>query len=194
LLGQGRISRARLLHRGAAAVVAGSTFGAFASAARADTLPDADLAYLRLLVATELLGTDFYANAVAPRPAKDLKLARANAGSHYATLAGILTSAGQVPATADDIDFRYPKDAFHSPGAVTRLAVTLERLFLGAYLGAAGGIQTVALAQPLARIAANHAQHLAVFSQRLGRPGFTTAMPAPLPIDAATEALAAYTS
>ena len=199
----GYLSRAQLLSRGArggvAAVAAGSGFGLFAAAARAESLPDGDLAYLRLLIATELLGADFYANAVAAQPftgraAKELKLARTNERTHYATLAAIVTGAGQAPATAGDIDFTYPKGAFRSVGAVTKLAVSLETLFLGAYLGAAAGVQTASLAQPIARIAANQAQHLAVFSQLLGRSGFTSALPAPLPIDAATQALAAYTS
>jgi hypothetical protein len=178
---------------------AGSAFAVLARAARADTLPDGDLAYLRLLVTVELLGADFYASAVAADPyrgaaARELKLARANERAHYTTLSTIVAGAGQVPATADDIDFAYPKGAFATTGGVTKLAVTLETLFLGAYLGAAAGVQTAALVQPVARIAANQAQHLTVFSQLLGRPGFASAMPAPLTIDAVTQALAAYTS
>ena len=193
------VNRAQLLSRGAALAVAGTGFGALATAARAATLPDGDLAYLRLLIATELLGADFYANAIAAQPytgraARELKLARANELDHYRTLSAIVTDAGQVPATADDIDFTYPKAAFRSVGAVTKLAVALETLFVGAYLGAAGGVQTLSLAQPIARIAANQAQHLAVFRQLLGRSGFTASLPAALSIDAATNALAAYTS
>jgi hypothetical protein len=197
------MTRAEFVSRGAkggaAVLVAGPAFGAFAAAAQADTLPDDDLAYLRMLVATELLGADFYANAVAAQPytgraAKELKLARANESNHYRTLSAIFADAGQTPATAGDIDFTYPKGAFTTTGAVTKLAVKLETLFLGAYLGAVGGVETASLAQPIARIAANQAQHLAVFSQLLGHPGFTAGMPAPLSIDAATEALAAYTS
>jgi ferritin-like protein len=197
-----RFSRADLLSRGArggvAVAAAGSAFGAFASVARADGLPDGDLAYLRLLIATELLGSDFYTNAAAAQPyrgaaAKELKLALANEGSHYATLSTIFSNAGQAPATAGDIDFTYPKGAFASAGAVTKLAVRLETLFLGAYLGAVAGVQTASLAQPIAQIAANQAQHLTVFSQLLGRSGFATAMPAPLTIDVVTQRLASFT-
>ncbi len=201
------LSRAELLARGArggvAALAAGSVVGFIAGTARADTppdtLPDGDLAYLRLLISAELLGADFYTNAVAAqpyrgRPAKELKLALANEGSHYRALSAIFADAGQTPSTADDIDFTYPKRSFATVGAVTKLAVTLETLFLGACLGAVAGVQTAALVQPISQIAANQAQHLTVFSQLLGRSGFTTAMPAPLTIDAVTEALAAYTS
>jgi hypothetical protein len=198
-----QFSRAELLSRGAkggaAALVAGSAFGVFAGSAGAATPSDADLAYVRLLVATELLGADFYTNAGAAQPypgpaAKNLDVALANEQAHYAVLSTILTNAGQVPATADDIDFTYPKDAFASTGSVTKLAVSLEMLFLGAYLGAAAGVQTASLALPIAQIAANQAQHLTVFSQLLGRSGFKGAMPAPLSLDAVTTALAEYTS
>lgn len=187
------------MRRGAAVLVAGSGLGVLAGAAEAATPPDGDLAYLRLLIGTELLGADFYSNAAAAQPyagpaAKWLGVAHANETAHYTTLATILADAGQIPATADDFDFTYPKAAFSSTGAVTKLAVTLETLFLGAYLGAAGGVQTASLAQPIAQIAANQAQHLSVFSQLLGRSGFKAALPAPLSMDAVTEALAAYTS
>jgi len=198
------LSRRALLSRGArggaVVVAAGSTLGALggAAAARAATLPDGDLAYLRLLITTELLGADFYRNATAAEPyagpaAKYLKIALANEGDHYAALSAIFAGAGQTPATADDIDFTYPKDAFATTGAVTKLAVTLESLFLGAYLGAAAAVQSGSLFQPIARIAANQAQHLTVFAQLLGRSGFKAAMPAAQPIDVVTQALAEYT-
>jgi hypothetical protein len=197
-----RFSRAKLVSRGAkggvAVLAAGSAFGALAAAAQADTLSDGDLAYLRMLIATELLGRDFYENAVAAQPyrgaaASELKLALANEAVHYTTLSTIMTKAGQSPATADEIDFTYPKGSFATTGAVTKLAVTLETLFLGAYLGAAASVQSSSLVQPIAQIAANQAQHLTVFSQLLGRSGFKAAMPTLLTIDVVTHALDAYT-
>jgi hypothetical protein len=198
-----QLSRAALLSRGAkggaAMLAAGSAFAFLDGTASADTLPDSDLAYLRLLISTELLGADFYTNAIAAQPyrgagAKELKLALANEKDHYATLAGIFTSAGQAPATADDIDFSYPAGAFTTTGAVTKLAVDLETLFLGAYIGAVTAVQTASLLQPVAQIAANQAQHLTVFSQLLGRSAFKAPLPAALTIDVVTQALAAYTS
>jgi Ferritin-like domain len=183
---------------GVAVITAGTALGALAGTAQADALPDADLAYLRMLTTTDLLGADFYKNAVAAQPydgpaANELKVALANEGEHYTTLSTIIASAGQAPPTADDIDFVYPKRSFATTGAVTKLAVALEGLFLGAYLGAVAGVQSASLVPSLARIAANQAQHLTVFSQLLGRSGFRSAMPAPLTIDAVTEALAVYT-
>jgi hypothetical protein len=194
------LTRAAFFSRGATVLAAGSAFGVLATAARADTLPDNDLAYLRLLIATELLGADFYKNAIAAEPYEGsagknaLKQARANENAHYTTLSAIFTDAGQIATTADDIDFTYPKGSFATTGAVTKLAVTLETLFVGAYLGAVAGIQTVSLLQPVAQIAANQAQHLTVFSQLLGRSPYKSALPAPLTIDVVTQALDAYTS
>jgi hypothetical protein len=198
----GQLSRAELLSRGARGgatlLVAGSAYGALAGAASA-AVPDNDLAYLRLLIGAELLGADFYTKAISARPFAGtgqwyLKRALFNEGEHYASLAGFLTDAGQIPATADDIDFSYPKDAYATVAAVTTLAVTLETLFLGAYLGAVDGVETAALKQPLARIAANQAQHLTVFAEILGRKGFELSFPAALTIDQASDVLAVYTA
>lgn len=198
-----QLSRAKLLSRGAkggaAALVAGSSLGALVGAARADVFSDGDLAYLRLLTATELLGADFYGTALKAEPygahgQKLLKLARFNEGEHYAALAGLMAGSNQAASTADDIDFTYPKGAFDSTAAVTKLAVALETLFLGAYLGAVGAVQTASLRQPLAQIAASQAQHLSVFAQLLGRPGYQMSFPGASTIDAVTAALADYTS
>src|SRR5581483_4201303 len=174
-------NRAELLSTGAkggAALLAAGTFvGALAPPAAADVLPDADLAYLRLLIGTELLGADFYASAakamqLGPDGQKDLKHALFNETEHYRSLAGILAGSAQTAASADDFDFSYPKAAFASAGSIAKLAVELETLFLGAYLGAVDAVQSAPLRQPLARIAANQAQHLSAFSRLLGRPAF----------------------
>ena len=67
-----RVSRGQLISRGAkggAALLLASSFGGSLvdSAAAADTVPDSDLAYARLLVGAELLGSDFYARAIASK-------------------------------------------------------------------------------------------------------------------------------
>lgn len=181
-----------------ALLVVGSS-GALAATARADVFSDNDLAYLRLLIGAELLGADFYANALKAQPFADvgqgyLKRALFNEGEHYTSLAGFLTGSNQVPATADDIDFAYPKGAFTSVAALTKLAIDLETLFLGSYLGAVDGVENSTLKQPLARIAANQAQHLSVFSGMLGRKGFDVSFPNALTIARATDGLAVYTA
>ena len=72
--------------------------------------------------------------------------------------------------------------------------MTLETVFLGAYLGAVDALQTDALKQPLARIAASEAQHLSVFTELPGGDPVGISFPAPLSIDEASNALDAYTS
>jgi len=200
-----RLSRGELLSGGAkggaALLVAGSAFGAAAGVTRAasSALPDNDLAYLRLLLTAELLGADFYANAGKAEPygaegTKDLARAAFNDGEHYTALAGLLTASNQVPATAGDIDFVYPEGTYSSAGAITKLAVKLETLFLGAYLGAIAAVQDRSLALPLARIAANQAQHLAAFNELLGRPAYSLSFPEALSISEASDGLGTYTA
>lgn len=197
------LSRARLFSRGAksgaAFLLAGSVGGFFAGSAAADTIPDDDLAYARLLVAVELLSSDFYARAIASKrlSGDDLKCMRRalfNEKEHYGAVAGILSGAGQAPAAAEDFDFLYPKGAFASKASIARLGVTLETTFLGAYLGAVGGLGTDALKQPVARIAASEAQHLSVFVRLAGRDPIGISFPEPLSIDEASNALDAFTS
>ncbi len=65
---------------------------------------------------------------------------------------------------------------------------------LGAYLGAVGGIQTPALLQGIAQIAACEAQHATYFSLVEGSTLFGLSFPPPLTIAQASDAMAAYTS
>jgi hypothetical protein len=185
--------------RGAAVLVAGSAFGALAQTAAAAPLSDNDLAYARLLVGVELLAADFYnhvldAGKLARVGAKYAARALADETAHYGTVAGILTGAGQVPATSDDIDFAYPTGAFASTASIARLGRELETLFVGAYLGAVGGLQAQPLVQPLARIAASEAQHLSIWGLALGGRPSSVAFPAPLTIDQASNAMDAFTA
>jgi hypothetical protein len=196
------MTRAQLFSRtakgGAALLVAGSALGQFVGTAAADPLPDADLAYARLLVATELLGADFYARAAAshkagPRLLKRLKLAHANELQHYQSMGAVLTGAGFTPAGDGDIDFSYPRGAFRSEGSVAKVALELETVMLGAYLGAVDGMQTSALKPAVARIAASEAQHVAYLSTIKGLSSFQ-AFPNPMTIQQVSNALDAYTA
>jgi len=172
------LTRTALLQRtaagGAAIVAGGATPLLFAPAARA-AVPDADLASLRLLVATELLTADFVASALAAnrlgkRAAALLRQVRADDAAHYAGLARLTQSAGQTPATADDIDFAYPAGSFASQASILALAWRLETLAAGAYLGALAQLQTPELRLAFAQIAANEAQHVGALATHLGKP------------------------
>ena len=193
------ISRGTLLARGGAVLLAGSSLGTLAGAAQAATPPDGDLAYARLFVASELLALDFYGKAIGSRhfaggELRSLWLARADERCHYRSAAEILTAAGEVPATANDIDFTYPRGSFNSRRAIAGLGVRLESLLVSAYLGAVGGYQTEALKELAARAAASEAQHLSVFAGEVGGRRVGTAFPRPLPIDKVSDALDRYTS
>jgi hypothetical protein len=191
----GEFSRASLLTRGAATVVAASAFGGLASRASA-AVPDGDLAYARLLVALELLSLDFYTRAIGPGGGSQLELRRARAAErrHYDVVAAILTNAGQVPANAQDIDFSYPRGSFASRTAICRLGVRLESLSLGAYLGAVRTLLTPLCRDHAARAAASEAQHLSVFAGEVGGRRLGPPLPAALPIDRVSDALDAFTS
>ncbi len=199
----GGLSRTQLLARsvksGAALTIAGSVAGTFARRAAADPVSDSDLAYARLLVAAELLAADFYGRLISTKlfegqALKSLERALFNEHEHYDSVATILNDVGQPPAVAADIDFSYPKGAFASKASVASLGVSLETVFLGAYLGAVGGLQSSALKQPFAQIAASEAQHLSVFTGLTSRDPVGISFPAPLSIDEASDALDAYTS
>lgn len=167
-------------------------------AALAASPSDADLANARLLVAIELLLLDFYGRAskagrFGVRGRDALSRARFNEQEHLAAVSLILTNAGQEPATAADIDFSYPRDAFASVGKTAAVGRDLERLAAGAYLGAVASAVDRTLALPLARIAASEAQHLSIFEQEATGHGLGRSFPDVLTIQDASDSLAGYT-
>jgi hypothetical protein len=195
------LSRSQLLARGlkggAALLAAGSALR-FAEDARADPLPDNDLAYARLLVGVELLSIDFYTRALEAKlfrkaGQKKLREALAHEQAHYASVGQILLGAGLVPAGQGDIDFGYAKNTFARRGSIAQLGLHLETISVGAYLGAVANIQATQLHQQVARIAASEAQHLSIFGDFLARP-IGNAFPAALPIEQISGALDAFES
>src|SRR5580765_7930135 len=95
-----RVRRGRLISRGAkggaALFLTGSFSGSLVdSAVAADTVPDDDLAYARLLVGAELLGLDFYTRAIASQRLRGDALGssqrgRLNERAHYDKTSDIL--------------------------------------------------------------------------------------------------------
>ena len=147
------VSRAEFLARGveggAALLVAGSAVAALAPVAAADPLSDNDLAIARVLVAAELLGIDFYQRSIDAKKLDKADTKRfaqilSNEKEHYQSVAQILSGAGQVPATALDIDMSYPKGTFDSAASINKQAQAIETIMLGCYLGAVAGFQAIA--------------------------------------------------
>ena len=198
-----RLSRAGLVRRGflggAALVASGSLAGVFTKSASALNAPDGDLAGLRLLIGAELLALDFQAQALSSgklgaKSTATLKQMRSDEQAHYNGLASLLSQAGQVPATSGDIDFTYPKPTFTSESSILKLADELERLQLGAYVGANATVQTPELRVAIGQIAANEAQHTAALSALAGKPVIGKAFGPALRTDAVTTALDSYES
>ncbi len=191
------LDRATLVRRGAGLLAGGAVLG-LTPAARA-AVPDEDLAYARLLIGMELLEIDFQTQALASgqldaRAQKLLTGVLAQEKAHLAGLSSLVTGAGQVAATADDVDFTYPKDTFSSAATVARAAAAIESLALGAYLGAVENVQTPRWRLPFGQIAASEAQHVAALADTAGRPVLGRAFAPSLQIDAVSAALDAYES
>lgn len=174
------LSRAALLRRGAvgggALLVSAPWLPGLVEPASAATPPDADLAYVRLLIAAELLALDVQREALAsgklrhPSATAVFRRLRADEKAHYDLLASVLTDAGQTPATAGDIDFSYPTGSFRSQASILRLAARIERVTLGAYLGAVEAVATPKLRLSIGKIAANEGQHGSAVAVLAGRP------------------------
>jgi hypothetical protein len=184
---------------GGALLVSASGLSTLASVASAATPPDGDLAYLRLLIAAELLAVDFQTNALASgrlrhaaRPV--FRQMRADENAHYKQLATLMVAAGQVPTTAADINFSYPKGSFRSQASILRLAARLERLSVGAYVGAIENVATPGLRLPIGQIAANEAQHAGAIAALTGRPVIGKALPASVSMAAASDVLDEFES
>jgi hypothetical protein len=186
------MNRADALRTGVGSGAALLGLGVWAGEAAA-AVPDVDLSYLRLLVAAELLKTDFAARATAGGTLTGLA-PRMHAAdtAHYAGLAALLTDAGQQPATAGDIDYTYPRGSFARMHSTAVLAWKLTSLTLGAYLGALEQVQTPSIRLPLGQIAANEAQQLAALAHLVGRPAIGGAFAPALPIDVVSAALDEY--
>ncbi len=194
-------SRAGLLRRGAAGggvlLLSGSAVSALAGSAAAATISDNDLSNLRMLIGAELLEIDFQTQALASGKLDSastalLKEMRADEDAHYRGLVSLMEGAGQVPATADDITFTYPRGSYDSQAAIMKLADTLEDLTLGAYLGAVQNVQAPQLRLPIGQIAANEAQHVSALAVDAGRPPIGSAFAPSLQIDAVTAVLDDY--
>ena len=198
------ISRAGFLQRG---VVGGGALLASASGlaalaahgASAATPPDGDLAYLRLLIAAELLAVDFHGKALTSRRLEPgahtvSRQIRADENAHYGQLAALVTAAGGTPATARDIDFSYPKGSFRSQASILALARRLEHFMVSTYLGAIENLETPELRLAAGQIVASEAQHEGALAALRGRPVIGKPFAPALSIGAASDALDRFES
>ena len=196
-------NRAEFLRRSligsAGIVLLDATAAPIVQDANAEPLPVSDLAWARLLVGAELLTVDFYTRAIgsAVTPVsvrKNLRRARLNEQEHAESVGEILRGAGLVPAEPADFTFSYPAHSFTSTKAIAHLAGELERILVGAYLGAIAGTQTASFKLGFAEIAACESQHLAYFNGLTGAKPFNLSFPPQVPIDQVSRALDPFLS
>jgi hypothetical protein len=178
--------------------VSAGGLGAFAPAALA-AAPAGDLAYLRLLIAAELLAVDFYTEASARGHLKQQYAARASRiiadeSEHYTLLAALMTAEGLTPATAADIDFSYPGSPFLGTASVLRFAQQLEVMLVGSYIDALANVQTPAYRQTMAQILSAEARHQSAIASLQGRPLLGASLPAPVTMAAMSDFLDKYES
>jgi hypothetical protein len=166
-------TRAQLLTRtakgGVALAVGGGVLAGAASTASAG-IGAPDIPVVTLALAAELLGAEFYTQALAAKvfsaqEGRYLQRALFNENEHYTATAKILTDAGQTPGQAADFDFTFPPNGFATRKSTAQLGVQLETAFLGIYLGGAASLQDVVTRGVFARIAASQAEHLSLFSR-----------------------------
>jgi rubrerythrin len=184
----------------AGASVAGSVAnGAFAARSASGPIADLDLALARLAVAAELLGIEFYTQAIASKEFQGaelnyLKKAQFNEQEHLGAVSEILTGTGQTASTADDFTFTFPKGTFESSASIARFGEALETVFVQSYLGAVSQFAAPDLKVTAARIAANEAQHQSVFADfATGRP-VGVSFPAASDYATISDAVGAYVS
>ncbi len=190
--------------RGSAAVALGAiASGLLAEKAgarpAAAPLADLDLALARLAVGAEILAAEFYREAIAAKKfgaeaTKYFKRALFNEQEHLTAMSQVISGAGQTPSTADDFDITFPKGTFDTRGAIAKFGVALETVFVGAYLGAVDAFAPSGLKTTAARVAANEAQHLSVFTELAANHPIGISFPAPIDYVTASDLLDAYLS
>jgi hypothetical protein len=172
----------------AAGLVAGGALTG--GVARADS--DADLANARLALGAERLAVTFYTRWLATTSDPTLRplllaLRREEEVHSHALEAAI------GPNAPVDADFRFvlPAATLRSPRGALNLAAELERIFASLAIGAVGSTGDPGLRTLFARLAASEGAHLAALQGRRGRP-LTHALPDPLDLQGASDALAPY--
>src|SRR3954452_7184332 len=199
----GGFSRSSLLRHGAAGggalLLSATGAAALARTVAAASIPDGDLAHLRVLAGAELLVSDCHGRALTSGRLGAATRRRGRSmlqdeKAPLAALSSLIAGAGQAAATAADVDFTYPAGAFATEASILKLTALLESLTLGAYLGAVENLQTPSLRLPIGQIAANEAQHVSALATARGKSPIGPAFAASLQIDAVSAALDAYES
>jgi hypothetical protein len=192
----GASSRREFLRRAGIASGAVLAAGGLATAAAAAVPPEEDLAWIRLGATVELLSIDFYRRSLSTRRLTSadralLRAARAADARHYRALTAALAAGGGVPVEPADLEFAYPARALSGRAGIATTAAAIERIALGASLGALAALTDAGLRAAVAPVAAEDAAHLGAALGLLRPPGLG-AFPAPLSLEAASTALGRF--
>jgi hypothetical protein len=185
----------RLSRRSLLGVAAGGLALASVGVRPARAATDDELAYANFGLAAACLAADYYSQALeagklgaAARPT--LRAGRAAALAQSRALGELITGAGDTPATAEDFEFVWPRNAFATAAGTRKTGLDVLRPTLGAYQSPAA-----AVVMPSYRVL--HASPGASLGQQIGAlagPVGERAEPFPTAMDleAASAALESY--
>jgi hypothetical protein len=184
------LSRRRLL----VAAAGGAAFAAL-PVRPAEAATDDELAYANFGLAAAYLAADFYAkaleaNALGAETRSTLRSGRSASLAHARALYGLLTGAGDSPASREDFAFEWPEKTFATAAATRKTGLDVLRPTLGAYLGAVAGVSEQSYRILYASLAASLGQQIGVLLGPVG--GRVEPFPLALDLEAASTALEGY--
>jgi len=150
---------------GAGAVISGETAIQLLSTTRAWADSGSDLDVLNYALTLEYLEADFYKQANGSGKITDqaqsdlLKLVQSDEEAHVAAITDTIKKLGGTPVAKPTIT--YPAGTFDSSDRILKTAKVFEETGVGAYLGAAGGIQSKDILQAAAGIFGVECRHAA---------------------------------
>jgi hypothetical protein len=161
---------------------------------RASAATEDELAYANFGLAAAYLGADYYSRALEGGKLADagltLRSGRAASLAHARALTDVISGAGDTPATADDFEFAWPRNAYATAARTRRTGVDVLRPTLAAYQSAAASATMPSYRVLYASVAASVAQQIGALAGPLG--GRTEPFPPAMDLEAASDALETY--
>lgn len=163
---------------------------------RASYLPG-DLGMVKVLATGALVGAGYYQRGAASkrldtRTKSFFSAALQDQRANHAALANILTTAGLPAPTSEDTIVGFPAKIFRSRASIIAFGVIVERLIVGAHLGAIATSAAIDLTAASGQVAASSAAHLGYLSRLSGAK--TVAPPKIILAEDAADAFGNWTS
>ena len=165
-------------------------------AAATATATDDEIAFAGFGQAAELLLADVTRGRprrkiVTGAAARDLAHGALSATEHAASLAKLLTDAGQTASVAEDVEFAWPDGTFATRRTAGRSGLEVARPLLGLYPGSAIGDSIGSYRTLFATMAANVAQQVAALSRLSGGRMVGISFPPAVDVQTASDAIEA---